>query len=56
MSTVKYLLDEHVDPHLKRVLKTSWPDMVVWRVGDAGAPPLRSPDPDILNWCERNGF
>lgn len=56
MSEIKYPLDEHVDPHLKRALKKNWPDMVVWRVGDAGAPPLRSSDPDILIWCEANSF
>jgi hypothetical protein len=56
MSAIKYLLDEHVDPRLKRALKKNWPDMVVWRVGDAGAPPLRSSDPDILIWCEANDF
>ena len=56
MSEIKYLLDEHVDPRLKRALKKNWSDMVVWRVGEAGAPPLQSSDPEILDWCETNGF
>src|SRR3954454_3099628 len=27
----------------------------VLRVGDAPAPPLGTPDPDLLLWCEANG-
>ena len=30
--------------------------LTVLRVGDPGAPPLRSPDPVILSWCEAHGF
>jgi hypothetical protein len=56
MSERKYLLDEHVNVRLRIGLKRKWPEMVVWRVGDTGAPPLHSLDPDILVWCELNGF
>ena len=56
MSVFKYLLDEHVDPRLRKALKRRYPEIVVWRVGDIGAPALSSPDPDILTWCETNNF
>jgi hypothetical protein len=32
------------------------PEIVVWRVGDPGAPPIETLDPDILLWCEEHGF
>lgn len=56
MSAIQYLLDEHVDPGLKRALKRGWRDIVVWRIGDPGAPPQGTLDPEILIWCEINGF
>jgi hypothetical protein len=48
MSARKYLLDEHVSPRLQKALQRHSPDMVVWRIGDPGAPPLHSPDPDFI--------
>src|SRR5437773_2493588 len=56
MSAIKYLLDEHVDPKLRKALERQSPDIVVWRVGDPGAPALHTDDLDILIWCEDNGF
>jgi hypothetical protein len=32
------------------------PTLVVWAVGDPGAPPRSALDPDILRWCEENSF
>ncbi len=52
----QYLLDENVDPALKTVLHQQWPEMVVWQIGDPGAPPHGTLDPDILLWCENNDF
>lgn len=52
----KYLLDENVNPLLKKALLQRASDMVVWCVGDPGAPPLHTIDPDILLWCEAKGF
>ena len=51
---IMYLLDENLDPSLRRALKRAQPEMIVWRVGDVTAPPLHSLDPDILIWCEEN--
>lgn len=56
MSQIRYLLDEHVNPRLKRALKNAIPELEVLVVGDLGTPPLQSLDPDILIWCEANAF
>ncbi len=56
MSAHKFLLDEHVDPQLQRALRRHSFDLVVWCIGDPGAPELHSSDPEILIWCEDNGF
>jgi len=56
MSAIRYLLDENVDPALRTQLIRHEPDLVVWRIGDPGAPPYGTPDPEILMWCEANGF
>jgi hypothetical protein len=56
MSTIKYLLDEHVNPILKRGLKSRQPMMIVWRVGEPNSPPRGTKDPEILLWCEQHTF
>lgn len=56
MSAVRYLLDENVDPLFRTELLRYEPEMVVWRIGDPTTPPAGSSDPDILVWCEENGF
>lgn len=32
------------------------PDLMVWAVGTPGAPPRGTLDPDLLIWCEPDGF
>lgn len=54
--TLRYLLDENVDPTLLAVFRRRAPDLTVWRVGDPGAPPLGTLDPAILVWCEQHNF
>jgi len=56
MSFIQYLLDENVDLLLRVELLNCEPTMVVWRIGDPGAPAKGSLDPEILCWCEQNGF
>jgi hypothetical protein len=56
MSEIKYLLDEHVNPRLRKALKRAAPDLVVWRIGDPSAPQLSTLDPEILLWCEQHQF
>ena len=56
MSDIRYLLDENVDPLFRTELLRHEPTLVVWRIGDPGAPPTGTLDPDILLWCEENSF
>jgi hypothetical protein len=49
-------MDEHV-PALYRVqLRRREPALTVWQIGDEAAPSKGTLDPDILMWCEANGF
>ena len=56
MQDIRFLLDENVDPLYRQELTRYEPTMIVWRVGDIGTPPGRTPDPEILAWCERHAF
>jgi hypothetical protein len=56
VKTIRYLLDENVDPLFRTELLRHQPEMIVWRIGDPTTPPRGSPDPDILRWCEANLF
>lgn len=53
---IRFLLDENVDADLRRALNYRYPEIIVWQVGDPGAPPRTTLDPQILDWCEKNGF
>ena len=52
----KFLLDENVGESLRKGLHEHYPDIVVWRIDDPTAPSIGTLDPDILLWCEANGF
>ena len=54
--SIRYLLDENVDPLFRRELLSRESTMVVWRVGDPAAPTYGMLDPDILVWCQENSF
>jgi hypothetical protein len=56
MSEIRYLLDEHVDPRLRKAIKQIASEIVVWRVGDPTAPALSTLDDEILRWCEEHQF
>jgi hypothetical protein len=56
MSAVRLLLDENVDPLDRQELLRREPSLVVWGVGDIGAPPDSTLDPEILIWCEQHAF
>jgi hypothetical protein len=49
---LRYLLDENVDVGLPTGLRQHAPELISWRVGDPGMPPLGTPDPTILRWCK----
>ena len=56
MGERKYLLDEHVTPNLRRAIHQHNSEIVVWCVGEPGAPPRQTGDADILLWCEKQGY
>jgi hypothetical protein len=53
---IRYLMDENLDPLYKVQILLRNPAIVVYSVGDPGTPLKGTPDPDILCWCEENGF
>lgn len=53
MSATQFLLDENVDPAPHIALLMRFPEMIVWMVGDPGAPKKGTLDPDTLLWCGR---
>src|SRR4051812_20730350 len=53
---MKLLLDENLPIALRTQLRRRLTELVVWRIGDIGAPPFGTLDPPILEWCEENGF
>ncbi len=56
MNNIRFLLDENVDPDLQTGLQLKWLKMTVLRIGNSGAPTHQTPDPEILLWCEAQGF
>jgi len=56
MNEIRYLLDENVNPRLRKSLEQANPDTTVWLVGDPGAPGHGTLDAEILVWCEANFF
>ncbi|HLL79237.1 MAG TPA: DUF5615 family PIN-like protein [Ktedonobacteraceae bacterium] len=53
---IRYLIDENMEPLYKAQLLVKNPGVVVYAVGDPGVPPKGTLDPEILGWCEENGF
>ncbi len=56
MSLIQYLLDEHVDVLFRSELLKREQNLAVWKIGDIGAPPAGTLDPEILIWCEEHAF
>ncbi len=54
--TLKYLMDENVDPIYTTQLRRQKPDLFVLAVGELTAPPRGTQDPEILCWCQEHGF
>jgi len=55
MSTVCFLLDEHVPLIIQAQLEQREPEIRVDAIGEGTAPPKGAPDPDILCWIETHG-
>ena len=54
MSNVKFLLDENVSSYIQNSFAQFAPDMALFVIGQSGAPPKSTLDPDILVWIEEN--
>ncbi|HEY9851256.1 MAG TPA: DUF5615 family PIN-like protein [Leptolyngbyaceae cyanobacterium] len=54
--TIKYLIDENMPPVYKQQLLAQQPNLIVRIVGDSDVPPKGTKDPEILQWCEQNGY
>lgn len=52
--TFGLLLDENVSSVLRNSLRARYPTLPVFHINDGVAPPLGTPDPVILEWCEAN--
>ncbi len=57
--SIKYLIDENLPPLYQQQLRRLLPELAILAIGDPG--PLNVPgkgtlDPEILIWCEINGF
>jgi hypothetical protein len=49
---IRFLLDENLSPRFKIALLRFNPAIDVLRIGEPGAPPLETLDPDILKYLE----
>jgi hypothetical protein len=56
MTAPHYLIDENIGPRLRSAIRRVAPQITVWCVGDAGAPPRGAKDPEILRWCQMHDF
>ncbi|NEP76788.1 MAG: hypothetical protein F6K17_04575 [Okeania sp. SIO3C4] len=54
--TIRYLMDENVNPTYQTQIQRQEPELIIWAVGDEGTPPKGTLDPDILIWCEEHDF
>ena len=52
----RFLIDENISPEYGMQLLYHEPSLTVLAIGDEGAPPKSTPDPEILVWCEQNQF
>jgi len=52
----RFLLDEHVSKAIQRQLRRIEKEIEVLSIGDRGAPPVGTSDPEILIWMEETGY
>ncbi len=56
MRTRCYLMDENLGTAIANLLNRLQPKVTVLKIGDDGAPPIGTLDPDILFWLEQMEF
>ncbi|OCR02022.1 hypothetical protein BCD67_07545 [Oscillatoriales cyanobacterium USR001] len=54
--TLKYLIDENVNPLYPNQIRQREPGIIIQVVGEPATPPKGTLDPEILYWCEDNKF
>lgn len=54
--SLKYLIDENVNPIYPNQIRTQEPQLIIKVVGEPATPPKSTLDPEILYWCEENNF
>jgi hypothetical protein len=54
--TLKYLIDENVNPLYPNQIRLREPDIVIKVVGETETPPKGTLDPEILCWCEEHQY
>ncbi|MBE9005610.1 DUF5615 family PIN-like protein [Fortiea sp. LEGE XX443] len=54
--TLKYLIDENVNPIYPNQIRLREPEIVIKIVGEPDTPSKSTLDPEILCWCEENNF
>lgn len=54
--SLKYLLDENIDPIYQTQLLRHNSSLVVLAVGESDTPAKGTLDPEILCWCEEHNF
>lgn len=53
---IRYLFDECFSPRLAEELQRHAPELEVEYVGPEGVLPKKTPDADVLLWCEANDY
>lgn len=56
LAFIKYLMDENVDIAYCKQMRRRKPDLTIRAIGEPGIPPKKTPDPEILLWCEAYNF
>jgi hypothetical protein len=54
--TLKYLIDENVDPIYPTQLRIRQPELMIRVIGEPSIPAKGTKDPEILEWCEEYDF
>ena len=54
--SLKYLMDENVDPIYPTQLRLNHPNLNIRMIGEPDTPPKGTKDPEILLWCEEYEF
>lgn len=54
IDVIGFLLDENLPNWWQVAIQAREPHLQIWKIGDGIAPPKRTADPVIFDWCEIN--